>query len=381
MRHPIFALADLAAMFMALTVLVSLVGRDVEAVPGNGILFGTDANGGNLITVDPVTGMGTVVGPMGAGVMPALAVDPTTGIMYAGRGAGVPDLYTVDSATGAATLIGSTGLGFAAIGGMEFNTDGTLYAAINIAGDGGTGSDHLAIIDETTGATTVIGPFGTCTGVTIPSTGSGSCTIEGIEAIAFDTAGTLRGALSTRGQAGAPGLYTIDPATGAATFVAPIVDASGLPPSGGIVSLQVACDGTLYGGTARAILPATDGGRLITIDSATGRFTFVGSVSATAGQSLGALAFQDPCPAVDVVTIRLALFVDQLALLVVVATSSAAPDVELFLTVPGCLTEAPMHRIGNRYNFLQDVHECGNLDGQTATVTSSRGGSASAPLR
>lgn len=271
------------------------VAHEVEAAPGAGTLFGTDASGGNLITVDPFTGVGVVVGPMGAGAVPALAVDPTTGVLYAGQGAGASNLYTVDPATGAATLVGGTGLGFAAIGGMDFRADGTLFAAVNIAGDGGTGSDHLATIDQATGAATVIGPFGTCIGVTIPTFGGGSCTIEGIEAIAFDTAGTLWGALSARGAAGAPGLYTINPATGAATFVAPIEDLSGSPPSGGVVSLQFACDGTLYGGTATGIFPATDGGRLITIDPATGLFTFVGLVSATGGNSLGALAFQDAC--------------------------------------------------------------------------------------
>jgi hypothetical protein len=222
--------------------------------------------------------------------------------MQAGA-AGLPNLYTVDPVTGSATLVGSTGLGFAAIGGMDFSSDGTLHAAVNIAGDGGTGSDHLAIIDKTTGAATVIGPFGTCTGVTIPSFGGGSCTIEGIEAIAFDAAGTLWGALSRRGRAGARGLHAIDPATGAATFVAPILDASGLPPSGGVVSLQFACDQTLYGGTATAVFPATDGGRLITIDLATGGFVFVASVTATGGRSLGGLAFQDPCPVAIPVTI------------------------------------------------------------------------------
>jgi len=55
-----------------------------------------------------------------------------------------------------------TGLGFAAVGSMDFSPSGALYAAVNIAGDGGTGSDHLAIINKTTGAATVIGPFGTC---------------------------------------------------------------------------------------------------------------------------------------------------------------------------------------------------------------------------
>ena len=121
----------------------------------------------------------------------------------------------------------------------------------------------------------------------------GSCSIEGIEGIAFASSGTLWGSLSARGAAGTPGLYTINPATGAASFAAPIQDSSGTPPSGGVVSLQFACNGTLYGGTATGI-SAPDGGRLITINPATGVFSFVGSVSATAGRSLGALAFEDP---------------------------------------------------------------------------------------
>jgi len=45
--------------------------------------------------------------------------------------------------------------------------------------------DHLATIDTTTGLATVIGPYGMCMGVTLPSQGNGSCTIEGMEAIAF----------------------------------------------------------------------------------------------------------------------------------------------------------------------------------------------------
>jgi hypothetical protein len=262
-----------------------------HSAPGSGTLFGTDGNGGRLIAVDQGTGAGTVVGPTGVRVVPSLAVDPTTGTMYAGGGGGAPNVYTVDPSTGTATLVGSTGLGLAAVGALDFREDGTLFAAVNIVGDGGSGSDHLATIDKTTGAATVIGPFGTC-----PS--GGSCSIEGMEGIAFDSSGTLWGASSTRGAGGAggtPGLYTINPSTGAATFVAPIQDSSATAPTGGVVSLQFACDGTLYGGTARATNAATDGGRLVTINPVTGVFSFVGSVSATGGSSLAALAFQDQC--------------------------------------------------------------------------------------
>jgi hypothetical protein len=122
------------------------------------------------------------------------------------------------------------------------------------------------------------------------------CNIEGIEAIAFDPAGNLLGALRERVAAGTPGLYKTDPTTGIAAFFVPILDAAGAPPSGGVVSLQF-CGGILFGETARAMsdsenTPIADGGRLIIIDPATGLFTFVGSISATGDSSLGALACQ-----------------------------------------------------------------------------------------
>ena len=210
-------------------------------------------------------------------------------MLFAGRGIGNPDLFQINTATGLGTFIGSSGLGFAAISGMAFDSTGTLFASVNITGDGSTGGDHLATIDPASGVATVIGPFGTCTGVEIPSEGGGSCTIEGIEGIAFDPSGQLFGTHSTRGSAGASGLYTIDTSTGAATFAAPILDESGIAPSGGVVGLEFVGN-VLYGGTARALAPATDGGRLVTIDPNTGLFAFVGSVSATGGSSLGALA-------------------------------------------------------------------------------------------
>jgi hypothetical protein len=306
MRALAFTVASLVITPLAAMIIIiaGLVTSESNADPGTGTLFGTDAGGGNLITVDPQTGEGAVVGPMVgpesmAEVFPALAVDPTTGLMYAGGGAGVPELVIVDPESGNLTLVGDAGLGFASIGGMDFRSDGTLFAAVNLAGDGGTGSDHLAIIDKNTGVATVVGPFGECEGVVVPTEGEGECTIEGIEGIAFDESGTLWGSLSERGAAGDPGLYTIDTETGSAvngTFVAPIEDEVGMPPSGGVVSLQFECDGTLFGGTATAIGEATDGGRLITIDPPSGLFEFVGMGSATVGSSLGALAFQDPCP-------------------------------------------------------------------------------------
>ncbi|MCZ6778141.1 MAG: hypothetical protein O7F16_04150, partial [Acidobacteria bacterium] len=271
--------------------------------PGRGTLYGTNAGDGDTITVNPLTGAGMVVGASGVNATPSLAVDPTTGIIYGGEGSGSPNLYTVSALTGAWTLVGiadpecgNTNLGFAAIGGLDFRADGTLFAAVNIAGDGGTGSDHLAILDKTTGLASVIGPFGSCTGVETECTSaSGSCTIEGMEAIAFDEFGVLWGAVNARGAAGSPGLYTIDPTTGAATFVTSILETEESIPDGGIVSLQFECDGTLLGGSSRAFGEAI-GGRLGTIDTLTGFFTPVGVVSATGGSSLAALGYDTPCP-------------------------------------------------------------------------------------
>ena len=291
-------LAPLSAAIVLSTLLFASLGhstQDVHAIPGTGTLFGTDASGGNLLTIDQTTGASNVVGNMAGPPFPSLAVDTSTGVMFAGGGGGLPDVYTVDPLSGTTTFLGPSGLGFAAIGGMDFRSDGTLFAAVNIAGDGGTGSDHLATIDTTTGAATIVGPFGRCTGVVVPSDGRGSCTIEGIEGIAFDASGILWGSLSARGDAGAPGLYIVSAATGAATFMASIDNGSSAP-TGGVVSLQFGCDGILYGGTARG-LGASDGGFLGTITTSSGAFSFVGATSATGGSSLGALAALEVCPA------------------------------------------------------------------------------------
>jgi hypothetical protein len=91
---------------------------------------------------------------------------------------------------------------------------------------------------------------------------------------------------------------------------------------------------------------------------------------------IGAVEFQ-----AEAVTIHRAAFADRLARLWVSATSSAPPDAALTVSVPGCLAGMPMRRLGARYVLLRHVEACGNLNGQTVTVISTFGGSASAPLR
>ena len=82
----------------------------------------------------------------------------------------------------------------------------------------------------------------------------------------------------------------------------PIVDAAGGPPSGGLSSIQFACDGTLFGGTAKDN-EAPDGGFLVTLNTVTGIFSFVRPAPAAPQQSLGALAFEETCPARGIPTL------------------------------------------------------------------------------
>jgi hypothetical protein len=285
----------LVFLLVAMAVIATLFAGRVEASPAQVILYGTDGSGGNLLK-HLEYGYPFTVGNMGQGrTFPALAYDRNNWILYTGEGWGEANVYTVDTITASTTLIGNAGLGQASIGAMDFSSAGVLYASVGIAGNSTTGSDHLATINTSTGEATLIGPFGECTGVTVPSQGEGLCDIEGMEAITFDSEGTLWGALSEWGPTGSPGLYTIDRLTGIATFVAPILDGSNVPSSGGIESLQFFCYDVLYGGTGRAKGSSTDGGFLVTIDPVTGVFEYAGNISATGGPSLGALTYEGPC--------------------------------------------------------------------------------------
>ena len=92
--------------------------------------------------IDPNTGATSVVGSFGIadGAFDALAVDPTTGVLYALGGSDPFDeLFTVDKLTGAATSLGAvtesgTGVGPpSVIAGLAFDGSGNLFASV---GDG-----------------------------------------------------------------------------------------------------------------------------------------------------------------------------------------------------------------------------------------------------
>jgi hypothetical protein len=130
----------------------------------NGTLYGWAENSlSALITINPATGAGTVVGPNGQNLNSTgggLASN-AAGTMFSSPDLATGNLWQVNTATG--QLFGATPLSggtmAARIGALEF-LGSTLYGA-ELVGDGVSGitSNQLISIDAVTGAITSIGQF------------------------------------------------------------------------------------------------------------------------------------------------------------------------------------------------------------------------------
>ena len=247
---------------------ISSLTLDAFASSGTGTLYGTDPFSTNLITINPSTGVPSIVGGIEF-IGPSLAVDPATGNMY-GSGFGLNDsLYQINPSTGAETLVGPL-VNAKNAAGLDFRSDGTLFATVNTLG-GGSGGTSLATVNKSTGTVSIIGPLG----------------VSNMGAIAFDTSGTLYGATENKSVAPFGALYTINTTTGAATLVIAITNEFSVPHPGGFSSIQFGCDDTLYyGGGSFA-------GDFGTININTGVYTQINSI--TSDGSLGGLAFQLKC--------------------------------------------------------------------------------------
>ena len=81
-------------------------------------------------------------------------------------------------------------------------------------------------------------------------------------------------------------------------------------------------------------------------------------------------------PVADTVTILKAVFREHRSLLIVQATSSAAPAAKLRVTVPGCVYNAPLEYKPSMGHYHFRTRDCQAFDGQVATVVSSFGGTA-----
>jgi hypothetical protein len=176
--------------------------------PLTGILYGSTGNSSaataaRLVTINPATGLVTVIGSFNAGpvnsagtpaTMADIAFDSAGNLFGIGSVAG-PQLYSINIATGKATVIGSTGLTSTTGGGLSINPTDLFY--------GTPTSTRFGTYNSSTGAyTNIANP-------TKPVGGAYS-------ALAFN--GSALYGLNL-GAAAATHLVTIDPATGAVTDV------------------------------------------------------------------------------------------------------------------------------------------------------------------
>jgi hypothetical protein len=224
-------------------------------------------------------------------------------------------LLTIDRATGSGTLIGPTGLASAPA--LAIKTNGEMYCT------DADGTGNLYRIDAATGATTVAVNMGLAftdalafdpndvlyavesvgSRLYTVDPGTGAATFIGntfrpghgivpIHSLAFDpTTGVMWGGEGTRGD----GIYTIDPGT-AETALVGMTGIGGSTPA-----IEFDGDGNLYG--------SKGGGQnlndLISIDKATGIGTVIGPIGFQAVSGMGvrhegttAVASQEPVPAI-----------------------------------------------------------------------------------
>ena len=115
--------------------------------PVTGVFYASTAT--DLYTIDPSTGISTLVGPFGTTLMIDIAVN-MEGEMY-GHDIGTDSIYSINTTTGVAALIGSTTYLANFAQGMDFdNDDGTLYIFLYQ----GSGANVYGTVNLTTGAVT-----------------------------------------------------------------------------------------------------------------------------------------------------------------------------------------------------------------------------------
>jgi hypothetical protein len=168
--------------------------------PTTGVLYGSTGgvSGTKLLTVNPATGLVSVVGSYNVGgvTMTDLNFDQS-GNLFGISSSGGARLFSINTGTGQATLIGASGVSFTEGGGLAISSGGVFYGA-PIPGEYGT-------YNATTGVYTHIAT---------PATPAGGGSYG---ALAFD-GGTLYGD-NLLAPSGATHLVTIDPTTGNVTDI------------------------------------------------------------------------------------------------------------------------------------------------------------------
>lgn len=112
----------------------------------------------DLYTIDPATAAASSIGPIGWAIT-GLAFDPTDGTLFGltskNSALNPNSILTIDTVTGAGTLVGASGLGGSQLTDIDFDTAGVLYALGQ--------ARILYSINKSTGAATPIGSAGAST--------------------------------------------------------------------------------------------------------------------------------------------------------------------------------------------------------------------------
>jgi hypothetical protein len=180
--------------------------------PNNGVLYGVTGNNSpndlrSLVTIDTSTGQATLIGSLGGAPATDISFD-SSGVLYGWLGGSVNKLATISLSTGAATVVGPPGPGAGATqgGALSFNPPGTLYLCRE---DDSTGDSQLSTVDQSTGQLT--------SGPTL----SGVVAFTKMNAMAFNASGSL---YSVNTDVGLSQLVTIDTATGAVSSIGALPD-------------------------------------------------------------------------------------------------------------------------------------------------------------
>jgi hypothetical protein len=206
----------------------------------------TLGSSGNLDSINPATGVTTVIGPTGLGncSTPNSPCGPTSANDIVGFGGAIyatdyhNDLYNINASTGRATLIGATGIPAVPFPPFSPNPDGSFN-----------------YYDETL--------FGT-----------------GAKLYATFDAGTFNPVSGKENSLVAPALYQIDPSTAMATLVAPTVKD---------IAAAVVVNGTVYAFDFPSV-----SSQVLTLNVANGRTTLVTNFDPAAGIIDGAAFVPEP---------------------------------------------------------------------------------------
>lgn len=184
-------------------------------VDASGTLYGVGVNPNIgkqvLVTINPMTGIGTEVGPTDVdGPITDLSFRNTDGVLFAYQA--LPDdhrLMVIDKRTGAATLVGSTGISRSGGNGMAFDPSDTLFHS--------TSRSDLNILDQTTGSARFV------LDLTFPAPADDN---PRINAMAFQPGTSVLFASLNDGSGEAPENYlaTVNTITGEVTIIGRTVD-------------------------------------------------------------------------------------------------------------------------------------------------------------